>query len=328
MSLHKWWSTFADEPRDRADVRAGAYLLARAFGSPTARYTPDYKFSEGLEEYAFEDSNGSYAPTPDWVRGIDAARARGALADAWRDDYVSQRALWLDDFADFEALEGSADERASAMRVFGRLGIEPLNLRPLASASGRLRAPSRYWRKRAGLEVTDPWDGEYNETFDVAAPGWESGRRQLLEWATNEAPAVGSDVLAALDDLARHLRETIVVFGLTSGLPSELLAPTDRIVGVRRDGTPIVRVTADESTWFDPGDAPAPVGHAFEILVDVPDPEEARRVAASVRDLSAMRFFVAAAERQWLGDRGSNQLLTALHLRTRDGIRTESADRG
>lgn len=321
VTLDKWWWTFAEKPCERADVRAAAYSLARAFGSTEARYAPDDDFSEGLLGYVFELGldDPHYAPAPDWERGIELARHGGALADARRDDHAQHRALWLDDFSDFEALHGSVTERARAMRTFGRLGIDPANLRPLASASGRLRLPDRYWRRRDGASST----GSHGHESFRSEPVTE--RLELLERAAVEAPGVGSDELLALDALATHLDEPLVVFGFTSDVAAHLLGPSDRIAAIQRDGTPIVLVTADDSTHptFDAEMAGAVP--TFDILVDVHDPDAAARVASTVRDAAMMRFFARAADRQRLGRRDGNCVSSTIHVRTRDGIRTERA---
>lgn len=257
----------------------------------------------------------------DWERGLELARAKGALVDAQHLELDRGHVLVVDDFADFAALEGSPLDRANAMRVFGSLGIDPHALRPLASRSGLLRCPDRIFRKRSGVVFSEPWDGEYDDSCYVDPDG--ARRFQLLEHAAVEAPGVAAGVLLALDELTQHLREPIVAFGLTSGLPRDLREPTDSIIGLRRDGTPIVRVTADAPNWRPPYDPPLPVGFAYEVLVDEPIPERAHAVAAWLHAEAVRRFITDPIERGWARLCGEYSFVSAVHVRTRSGVHTE-----
>jgi hypothetical protein len=136
---------------------------------------------------------------------------------------------------------------------------------------------------------------------------FNSGWDQLLEPVPLAAPAVSAETVRALDELAMHLREPIVVYGLADGRSTELLdhdgwEPSDIIAGVRMTGTPIVCSPDDTARWSAfPQRFPV-----VDLLIDEPDSHSAETKARDVFARYPRRF-------------------ATVHVRTRDGVRSFAA---
>jgi hypothetical protein len=149
-----------------------------------------------------------------------------------RDDFGPRNSIWLDSFADFDALPGDEVTRAKAMLRLGVLGIEPLRWKPQPrSRTGRLLTPARRWVKRVDDDASD-----YDDELGLDIP--------LAPMDVNDAP-LSPETISLLDELAIHLGEVIVTHGWPieerHARVSERLA-----IGCRLDGAWIALMKGDD----------------------------------------------------------------------------------
>lgn len=204
------WYEYLGEPLGaRLHVRTYLFGIARVFGATRALITRD---NETALATMFDRQIGweQALAAIDWPH-LDASFEELCTADAHGES------LWLDSFDDFVCLPGDDLTRARANLRLGDLGIEPLRLRP-ERGSPRLLTPMRRWEYR---------EDYYDEDRGLDIP--------LVPQPMAESP-LSAELLQLLDGLAAYLGETLVTYGidLRDG------RRTDRIAGVRLDGTRLI----------------------------------------------------------------------------------------